>query len=414
MLSGASEPISSDIVQYSELTDMVLANIGKDKTGSTLEKTLDENPLLKERVVQIADTMFTIDFTKHISSLKVSIKALDLIAIPYVVVKMKSPIVNVGTKLYKLMIVIKDDIRYFAPASLDCVSYHSNALTLFQEAIKKNTLEEQKAQIQVTLDEIAKCEEVAKQFSAKCSDCLSQIEEVINAIREALLTASRELTKTLSEKEGLDKQIATKEAEIQGMQKRFDELRKAEKEEEAKQPADHRNFFTSIIPWKVEADKDYKKAVEARERHLREIKEEQNKLNQEMERFQREKSVASSELSIAESVVRVLTDILKVTGVLKTFLSDANSFWSDLAIRCNGLQKMNLERIAINARFETGVNNSLRKGALYWMAVGHIHYASVYDLGLDSTLIQDVPTLIQDAPTLIQDVVKNLTRWFAD
>ncbi|MEG3833874.1 hypothetical protein QUA46_06750 [Microcoleus sp. MON2_D6] len=399
MLSGASEPISSDIVQYSELTDTVLANIGKDKTGSTLEKTLDENPLLKERVVQVADTMFTIDFTKYISSLKVSISLFDLIsAIREESVTMNSTIEDVSTKLVRLAEVIVSDLPYFATASLDCVSYHSNALTLFQEALKKSTFEEQKRQIQVTLDEIAKCEEVAKQFSVKSSNCLSQIETVINAIRGALLTTSSELTKTSSEKEKLDKQIAAQIAKIQGMQERFDELRKAEKEEEAKQPADHRNFFTSMIPWEVEADKDYKKAVEARERHLREIRENQNKLNQEMESFQREKSVASSELSIAESVVRVLTDILKVTGVLKTFSSDANLFWSNLAIRCNGLQKMNLERIAINARFETGVNNSLRKGALYWMAVGHIYYAPYNSVSRSLT---------------IEHAVEQLTDWLS-
>ncbi|MEH1948006.1 MAG: hypothetical protein V7K77_13780 [Nostoc sp.] len=401
MLSGASEPISSDILQYSELTDTVLANIGKDKTGSTFEKTLSGNSLLKERVVQIADTMYTIDLNKHISSLKFSISVFDLIkAISKESVTMKSTIEDVSTKLVSLGAVIGSEIPYFATASLDCVYYHSNALTLFQEALKKSTLEEQKRQIQVTLDEVAKCEQVAKQFSAKSSDCLSQIETVINAIRGALLTTSSELTKTSSEKENLDKQIADQTAEIQDKQKRLDEFWKAEKEEEAKQPADHRNFFTSIIAWEVQADRDYKKAVEDRERHLREIREEQNKLNQEIERFQREKSVASSKLSIAESVVKVLTDILKATGVLKTFVSDASLFWRDLAIRCNALQKMNLERIVINARFETGVNNSLRKGALYWMAVAHIHYAPVYDLGLD--------------PTLIQVVVTKLAQWIAD
>lgn len=389
MLSGASEPISSDIVQYSELTDTVLANIGKDKTGNTLEKTLDENPLLKEQVVQIAETMFTIDFTKYISSLTVSIKVLDLIAIPKVVDIMKSPIENVSTKLVELMKVILRDILYFAPTSLDCVYYHSNAMTLFQEALKKITLEEQKKQIQVTLDEVAKCEEVAKQFSAKCSDCLSQIDEVIEEIRGALLTANSEITKTLSEKDALKDLIATKEAEIQGMQESYDQLRKAEKEEEAKQPADHRNIITSICLWEVQADRDYKNAVEARERHLREIREEQNKLYQKMESAQREKNIACDQRGIAESVVRVLTDILKATGVLKTFLSDANLFWSDLAIRCNGLQKMNLERIAINARLETGVNNSLRKGALYWIAVGHIHYAPYYKLPVYRSLTDE-------------------------
>ncbi len=382
MLSGESEAISSDVVQYGELTDTALANIGKDKTGYTLEKTLSENLLLKERIVQIADTMYTIDFTKYSSSLKVSISVLDLIrGIPKVSVAMKSTIENVGTELGKLSIGIVSDIPYFASASLDCVYYHSNALTLFQKALKKSTSEEQKSQIKVTLDEVAKCEEVAKEFSIKCRDRLSQIEKVIDAIRGALLTASSELTKTSSEKENLEKQIATQNAEIQGMQKRLDELRKAEREEEAKQPANpRRNFFASLIPWEIQADRDYKRAVEARERHLRELREQQIQQNQAMERFQREKSIASSRLSIAESVVKVLADILKITGVLKTFLSDANLFWSDLANRCNALQKMNLERIAINAKFETGVNNSLCKGALYWMTVGHIHYGPVYEL----------------------------------
>jgi len=381
MLSGESEAISSDVVQYGELTDTALANIGKDKTGYILERTLGENSLLKERIVQIADTMYAIDFTKYSSSLKVSISVLDLIrAIPQVSATMKSTIEDVGTELGRLSIAIVSDIPHFASASLDCVCYHSNALTLFQEVLKKSTLEEQKGQIKVTLNEIAKCEEVAKQFSARCSDRLQQIEKVIDAIRGALLTASSELTKTSSEKESLERQIAAQNAEIQGMQKRLDELRKAEKEEEAKQPANpRRNFFTSLIPWEIQADRDYKSAVEARERHLRELKEQQTKQNQEMERVQREKSVANSKLSIAESVVRVLADILKLTGVLKTFLSDADLFWNDLAIRCNALKKMNLERIAINAKFETGVNNSLRKGALYWMTVGHIHYGPVYE-----------------------------------
>ena len=36
MLSGESESISSNVVQYGELTDTALANIGKDKTGNTL------------------------------------------------------------------------------------------------------------------------------------------------------------------------------------------------------------------------------------------------------------------------------------------------------------------------------------------------------------------------------------------
>jgi hypothetical protein len=375
MLSGESESISSDVVQYGELTDTALANIGKDKTGYTLEKTLGENSSLKERIVQIADTMYSIDSTKYSSSLKVSISVIDLIrAIPQESVAMKSTIENVATELGRLSMAILNDIPYFASASLDCVYYHSNALTFFQEVLEKSTLEEQESQIKITLDEVAKCEEVAKKFSTKYRDRLSQIDKVIDAIRGALLTASSELTKTSLEKENLEKQIATQNAEIQGMQKRLDELRRAEKEEEAKQPANpRRKFFTSLIPWEIQADRDYKSAVEARERHLRELREQQIKQSQEMERVQREQSVASSKLSKAESVVRVLTDILKLTGVLKTFLSDAHSFWNDLAIRCNALGEMSFERIAIDAMFETDVNNSLRKGALYWMAVGHIH-----------------------------------------
>jgi len=374
-----SDVIVSDLAQLDGLTNVVIADIGQDKTGFILEKTLREDSLLKEQVTKIQDTMYTIDMTKYISSLQISSNVLDLInALPKVSRVMEVTIKNVSTKIASLVAVILKHGWDCAQASLDCVYYHSNALIVFQKVLKKTTLEEQKRQIQITLNEVAKCEKVAKQFSEKCHELTSELDEVIYAIREALSISSRELTNTLSEKEKLDKQIATQHAKIQGMQTRFYELQKAEEEEKAKQPADHRNFFTAIIPWETQADKDYKRAVEARERHLSEIKGQQDQLEREMENCHRKNSIARSELSIAESVVRVLTDILKVMGVLKTFSSNADSFWRDLEIRCKALQKMNLQKIAINAKFERGVNNSLRKSALYWMAVGHLYYGPFY------------------------------------
>ncbi|MBE0362134.1 hypothetical protein PULV_a3938 [Pseudoalteromonas ulvae UL12] len=400
MQSDLELTATTDIAKTTNISFSDLTKIGSDLSGETLNHFLSNNPEIKEQIENIENATQPVSLSKYCLPLDKCVTELsDVNAIPVVIATIFSEVADVVKQSISLISRTGEDVTFFRDASLECVTHHANALRIVQSETNKITLHLNEADVEYILQRIDECKSITSQFASKYKQLSNDAQALIDAVRAALNKASSKLTYSTEQSRELKQNLDKLESDIKKMEESNRQNWQNLRDIRAKKPADRRNFFTSIWPGQTSADRDYKRAVAQKKRHIEEITEKIRSKETDLEKRRQEKKTQQTKLAISNSVIHLLSDTLLITGVLKTVISDTNLFWEDLNAQLEfQSNRVRMQEIKIYTKNTAIIHASVREGALYWIAMSHIYFNS--EEVVKSTLNKAVDSLIDAAKKL--------------